>query len=380
MLQTALLATRRAVRDALREEFGSGAAGGAAAGAGERGPVVVALSGGADSLALAAAAAYVGERGGFAAAAVVVDHGLQAGSDRVAERAASQARGLGLEPVLVRRVAVRESSEAGGPEAAARDARYAALARAAREIGAAVILTAHTRDDQAEQVLLGIARGSGARSLSGVPPRRELGDGLVVLRPFVRADPSITRVVTEAACREAGLDAWRDPQNADPAFARARVRASVLPLLERELGPGVAAALARTADLAREDAEAFDAMVAEQIEEIVEHAEAGIAVSVAALAANPAALRHRIIRRVAEAEFGRELSREHTLAIAALVTHWRGQGPVEVPGITVLRAGGRIEFARRTGSPRRRRGCADGDRAEGGGARGVAGTPDAMEE
>ncbi|MEJ6489109.1 tRNA lysidine(34) synthetase TilS [Leucobacter sp. USCH14] len=348
MLQNALLATRRAVRDALREEFGRSRPGST----GRRGRVLVALSGGADSLALAAATAFGAAREGFSAGAVIVDHGLQIGSDRVAEQAAAGARGLGLDPVLVRRVEVTTGASTGGPEAAARKARYAALADAAREVGAVAILTAHTRDDQAEQVLLGIARGSGTRSLAGIPPRRSLDAGLVVLRPFVRAESAITRAVTEAACAEAGFEAWQDPQNADRAYTRVRARTTVLPLLERELGPGVAAALARTAELAREDAEAFDTMVAEQIEEIVEHAEAGIAVSVAALAANPAALRHRIIRRVAEAEFGRELSREHTLAVAALVTHWRGQGPIEVPGITVTRVRGRLEFVRRTGSPR----------------------------
>lgn len=332
----------------MRAEYGAADPGDGA----DRGLLLVALSGGADSLALAAAAAFTAPRERFSVGAVVVDHGLQSDSAEVADRAADQARQLGIAPVVVRRVAV-SASAARGPEAAAREARYAALANTAREVGAIAILTAHTRDDQAEQVLLGIARGSGARSLAGIPPRRALDAGLVALRPFVGADPAVTRATTEAACREARLDAWEDPQNSDPAYTRVRVRSTVLPLLERELGPGVAAALARTADLAREDAEAFDAMITEQIEEIVEHAEAGIAVSAGALAANPAALRHRIIRRVAEAEFGSELSREHTLAIAALVTHWRGQGPIEVPGITVARVGGRIEFTRRVGSPRR---------------------------
>lgn len=372
MLQTALLATRHAVRDALRAELGGSTDPSRASRGAENPRVLVALSGGADSLALAAAVAFVASREGFTAGAVIVDHGLQLGSAAVADRAADQARGLGLEPVVIRRVAVAAAGErADGPEAAARDARYAALADVARQLGARAILTAHTRDDQAEQVLLGIARGSGARSIAGIPPRRELGDGLVVLRPFVRPDPSITREITVAACGEARLEPWQDPHNADHAYARVRVRETVLPTLERELGPGVVAALARTADLAREDAEAFDEFIEEQIEEIVEHAEAGIAVSVGALAANPAALRHRIIRRVADAEFGSELSREHTLAIASLVTHWRGQGPIEVPGITVSRAGSRVAFTRRLGSPR------SGQPAT---ADGVAATPPAVEE
>jgi tRNA(Ile)-lysidine synthase len=125
------------------------------------------------------------------------------------------------------------------------------------------------------------------------------------------------------------------------------VRESVLPVLESEIGPGIAESLARTAEQLREDAEAFDAMIDEFIEEICEPAEAGIAVSVAALAANPAALRNRIIRLVASSEFGVSLSRGHTLAVAALVTDWHGQGPVDLPGIVVHRDGGRIVFSAR---------------------------------
>lgn len=325
--------------------------------------MLAALSGGADSLALAAAIAYEAPKAGMRAGAVIVDHGLQSGSAAVAARAAASARGLGLDPVIVRRVDVDGAGETGdGPEAAARSARYAAFAEvagaavAAGDVagagGARAILTAHTRDDQAEQVLLGLARGSGTRSLAGIPPVRRLTARCVILRPFLVSEPEITRAITEAACAQQGLEYWRDPHNTDPAYARVRVRSRVLPLLERELGPGVAAALARTADLAREDADAFDTMVDEQVEEIVAHSEAGISVSVAALAANPAALRHRMIRRIAHAEFGSQLSREHTLQIAALSTDWRGQGALHLPGIRVHRERGRIVFARHDGSPR----------------------------
>ncbi|QIM17485.1 tRNA lysidine(34) synthetase TilS [Leucobacter insecticola] len=302
---------------------------------------LVALSGGADSLALAAALAFEAPKADWRAGAVIVDHGLQQGSAEVAERAAEQARLLGLDPVVIRGVQVDAGAE--GPEAAARDARYAALCAIAADTRAATILTAHTRDDQAEQVLLGIARGSGSRSLAGIPPVRG-----VIRRPFL----GISRSDTEAACAAQGLQPWNDPQNQDLQFARVRVRQRIMPLFEAELGPGIAGALARTAEQAREDAEAFDTMVDEQIEEIVEPAEAGIAVSVAALHANPAAIRHRLIRRVAAAEFGSELSREHTMSIAALVTDWRGQGAVFVPGIRVTRSGGRIIFSRQIGSPR----------------------------
>ncbi|QIK62845.1 tRNA lysidine(34) synthetase TilS [Leucobacter viscericola] len=334
-LPPAVAMTRVAVRRALLGFEGRGSD------ATELPLALVALSGGADSLALAAAAAFVGSREGWRIGTVIVDHGLQPGSAEVAERAAAQATQLGLDPVTVVRVSV-DAPELG-PEAAAREARYSALEEQAAHSGASLILTAHTRDDQAEQVLLGIARGSGSRSLAGIPPQRGL-----ILRPFL----GVTRADTVAACEAQSLEPWLDPHNEDTAYARVRVRRRVLPVLEAELGPGVAAALARTAEQAREDAAAFDEMVDEQIEDIVEHAEAGIAVSTAALSANPAALRHRIIRRVAEAEFGSELSREHTLAIAALVTDWHGQGAIYVPGVRVTRSAGKLLFVRQVGSPR----------------------------
>jgi tRNA(Ile)-lysidine synthase len=273
---------------------------------------------------------------------VTVDHGLQQGPAEVAEAAARQAEQLGFD-ARVERVHVGDE---GGPEAAARTARYTALVRVAREADAAAILVAHTLDDQAETVLLGLARGSGAASLQGMSPASDLG-GIPLLRPFL----AVPRATTRAACAAQGLQPWDDPHNDDPACARVRVRTRVLPVLEAELGPGVAEALARTAEQLREDAAAFAEMIAETIEDIVEHAEAGIAVSVAALAANPAALRHRIIRHVVASEFGQSLSRAQTLEVARLVTDWAGQGPVDLPGCSARREGGRIVF---TAGPGRR--------------------------
>jgi len=343
--------------------------------------VLVALSGGADSLALAAALAFEAVRAGVRAGAVVVDHGLQVNSAEVAARAAEQARGLGLDPVVVRRVRVDEGATldgepSPGPEAAARAARYSALDAVRRETGAETIVTAHTRDDQAEQVLLALARGSGTRAIAGIPPARG-----VIRRPFL----SVDRATTLAACRAQGLEPWVDPHNSDPSFTRVRVRERALPLLERELGPGVAANLARSAELAREDADALDAMAAALLREILdaqsqqectlaaarctfvgaegagvggtvhevaeagskggEAAEAGedltASLPVTVLAEAPPALRQRVIRLLAREQFGSHLSREHTLAIAALVTEWRGQGPIDVPGLTVTRTGAR---------------------------------------
>ena len=298
------------------------------------GLVLVALSGGPDSLASAAALAF--EAPGRAGA-VIVDHGLQSGSDAVAERARQQAESLGLDPVRVVRVTV--ASESGdGPEAAARAARYAALDESARETGAVAVLLGHTLDDQAETVLLGLARGSGGGSLQGMPRASGL---------FFRPLLGIRRATTVRACADQGLEPWHDPHNDDPAYARVRARRRVLPVLEAELGPGIAEALARTAEGLREDEEAFATMIDEVAEELAEFIDGGIAVPVAALAANPAALRQRIIRFVVRSEFGVSLSRTHTLEVARLVTDWRGQGPIDVPGVRVARAGGRIEFRAR---------------------------------
>lgn len=329
--------------------------------------VLVACSGGPDSLALAAAAAFVAasaaRRGltGWRVGAVVVDHGLQPGSAAVAERAAAGCRALGLDPVVVVAVGAAAAAGAGGPEAAARDARYAALDAEAARLGAAAVLLGHTRDDQAEGVLLGLARGSGARSLAGMPAARGL-----LRRPLL----GVSRAETVAACAALGLDPWHDPTNAPAdgdagAPARSRVRARVLPVLERELGPGVAAALARSADLLREDADALDALAAELLARAEAAAGSAVAPAAAApavpaavlldaavLAAAPAALRHRALRAAAVragAPAG-AVTRAHVAAVAALVTDWRGQGPVHLPGrVAASRACGRL--ALRAASP-----------------------------
>jgi tRNA(Ile)-lysidine synthase len=315
-LSPAIAHTRRAVRAVLPAD----------------GLVLVALSGGPDSLALAAATAF--EASGRAGA-VIVDHGLQAGSDLVASNAADQARALGLDPVVVVRVEVGTD---GGPEAAAREARYRALSEAAQSTGASAVLLGHTLDDQAETVLLGLARGSGATSLQGM----DAVSG-VYRRPLL----GIRRSVTEQACADAGLTPWNDPQNLDPAFTRVRVRQTVLPLLEAELGPGIAEALARTAEQLREDADALDHFAEEIVEELADIAEAGISLPVSALEANPPALRQRLIRLAVQGEFHLSLSRQHTLEVARLVTDWHGQGPLDLPGLVVRREGGLIVFSAR---------------------------------
>jgi tRNA(Ile)-lysidine synthase len=271
------------------------------------GPWCVALSGGADSLALTAAAAALRPT-----SALIVDHGLQCGSHLVATRAREQAMTLGCVAAHVVPVTVEGP---GGPEAAARAARYAAL-DAAR--GEAPVLLGHTLDDQAETVLLGLGRGSGPRSIAGMVP---------YTAPWGRPLLDIRRTVTRAACAELGLSPWEDPHNADPRFTRVRLRREVLPLLDDVLNGGVAEALARTARALREDTEALDAMAADWVDRAP-----GPTLAVAALTELPGALRRRVIRRWLLAQGARDLRDGQIRAVDALLTDWRGQGGVAVPG------------------------------------------------
>jgi tRNA(Ile)-lysidine synthase len=266
----------------------------------------VALSGGADSLALTAVAAVLQPT-----TALIVDHRLQSDSARVAATAREQAIALGCVDAQVLCVDVGTQ---GGPEAAARTARYRALDSAR---GGAPVLLAHTLDDQAETVLLGLGRGSGARSIAGMRPCDP---------PWYRPLLGIRRAVTHAACAELGLTPWHDPHNADRRFTRTRLRAEVMPLLEDVLGGGVAEALARTATALREDTETLDDMADRALAE----ATAGAALDTALLAVLPDAVRRRVIRGWLLAGGACGLTDKQIRAVDALVTAWRGQGGVAV--------------------------------------------------
>ena len=294
------------------------------------GLVLVGLSGGADSLALAAATAFEAGRAGIRAGVVIVDHNLQTGSADVAARAAETASRLGLDPVLVLSVTV--GGDGTGPEAAARTARYAAFTVALEQTGASGVLLGHTLDDQAETVLLGLARGSGPTSLRGMAARTG-----PILRPLL----GIRRAATRQFCADAGLVPWTDPQNFDPRYARVRARETVLPLLESELGPGVAVALARTAQALREDSDALD----ELADAVARTHWANGTIDAAVLASQPAAVRQRVIRLGVEQECGVWLDRGQTLAVAALVTDWHGQGALSLPGVRVVRRDGMLNFS-----------------------------------
>ncbi|TNY35273.1 tRNA lysidine(34) synthetase TilS [Thermomonospora catenispora] len=320
----AVAAVRRAVRRAIADLP-------------EGTPLLVACSGGADSLALAAATAFEAPRAGRAAGGVTVDHGLQEGSARVAERVVRTMRELGLDPA--ESVAVTVDGD-GGPENAARRARYAALDGAARRLGAAVLL-GHTLDDQAETVLLGLARGSGARSLAGMPPVFRRGD-VRYIRPLLDLD----RTTTRKACTALGLQPWEDPHNRDPAYTRVRVRHRVLPALEEALGPGVPQALARTARLLRDDAEALDALAERAHAEAARDGE----LQVAALEGLPRAVRTRVLRRaaVSAGSPAGTLAAVHVDELDRLITRWRGQRHVDLPGgVRAFRTRGRLRFERR---------------------------------
>jgi len=300
---------------------------------------LVGLSGGADSLALATATGFVAPRAGLRWGVVVVDHRLQPGSERVAATAAAQASALGADPVRVERV----DGTVGplGPEGSARKARLAALRRVATETEAAAVLLAHTRDDQAENVLLGLARGSGSRSLAGMAPRAG-----VLRRPLL----DLTRAEARQVCAASGLTPWTDPHNADPAYTRSRVRTDVLPVLEQQLGPGVAYALARTADLLRADADLLDRLADELFAAVTMPGESG-ALDVAGLARAPGALRGRVLRAAA-VEAGApatDVTAGHVAELDRLVTDWHGQVGVDLPGrLRASRDGGTVRFTRDT--------------------------------
>ncbi|HEX5089512.1 MAG TPA: tRNA lysidine(34) synthetase TilS [Nocardioides sp.] len=280
--------------------------------------VLVACSGGPDSLALLSATVFEGHRHGFRVIGVTVDHGLQEESAAHAAHVVEQMAGLGVDETASARVQV---SGGRGPEAAAREARYAVLDEMAQHYGALGVLLGHTMDDQAETVLLGLTRGSGGRSLAGM--RRRFG---VYRRPLL----DVTRADTVTACQVEGITYWNDPHNIDSAYPRVRVRRKVLPVLEDELGPGVARTLARTADQLRADMELLDQLAQTAHDDLRDPD----GLEVKALADLPLATRNRVLR-LAALEAGAidsELFHVHVVALGQLVASRRGGAEVQLPG------------------------------------------------
>jgi tRNA(Ile)-lysidine synthase len=291
--------------------------------------ILVAVSGGADSLALAHALSVESKEYVISVIGVTIDHQLQEQSSAQAEKVKLQLKEFGMD-CIIKKVTVNVKD---GLEASARTARYEALQEVAKEKNAVAVFLGHTRDDQAETVLLGLARGSGTRSLSGMAHHNGL---------YVRPLLEITRIQNERYCEELKLHFWNDPHNQNPEFARVRVRNEALPALEKSIGPGIAEALARSAHLLRDDADALDHWA--KREEI--HLDLAD-LDCSHLEALPRAIRTRIIRAAiyaAGAPAGM-VTLEHVSAVEALVSAWSGQGALNLPGgVKVERISGRLSL------------------------------------
>lgn len=288
--------------------------------------IIVGVSGGADSLALAIVLHAEARERQLQLIPVVLNHNLQSGSGEVAEQTIATLNQCGIAGGIIRNLTVQITD---GLEASARRARYAEFASLASELGVRAIFLAHTHNDQAETVLLGLARGSGGKSLQGMAERNGL-----YRRPFL----GVKREVTEEICAENKIHFWSDPQNFSEEFLRVKIRRKVLPFLESEIGPGIAEALVRTATLLRQDSELLEAMAAEY--------QGGLECQ--NLAALPIAIRSRVLRAAiyaAGAPSG-SISAEHLAPIEALVTEWNGQGPTSLPGgVKVERISGRLSLS-----------------------------------
>lgn len=300
--------------------------------------VAVACSGGADSLAVASELVFVARKIGWRTAALIVDHGMQEGSAEVTHRAALTCERLGVDSVQTARISV---AGAGGPEAAARTGRYQALSDMANEIGATTVLLGHTIDDQAETVLLGLARGSGTKSLAGMRPHIGL-----FRRPFL----GLTRLDTEAICANAGIDFWVDPTNlhSHDGPLRSQVRGRVLPLIDQVLGPKIVNTLARTAQQLQDDTDVLDSLAQDLFERAHDPGNlTEVTLSVEVLKNAPRALRTRVLRiaAIAAGAPAGTLNFRHIEEVERLIMHWHGQQPINLPGAyQAARVAGTIAF------------------------------------
>ena len=290
--------------------------------------ILIGVSGGADSMALAVATLLECKTAGVDLVAIVIDHQLQDLSALVAERTHTELLRIGFESVEIIPVVV---DLLDGMEASARRARYQAFEVAISKYQPDYFFLAHTKNDQAESVLLGLARGSGTRSLSGIAEVNGL---------YVRPILDIDRSTTEATCTENGISPWVDPQNSDLHYARVRVRNAVLPVLEANLGPGISDALARSARILREDADALDLLATQFLL-------GGDPLEVEKLALLPKAIRIRVLRMAIYAAGAPEgtLTADHLAPVEALITDWHGQGEISLPGgVKVARISGRLSL------------------------------------
>ena len=320
-LSPAMADIRRAIRDAWDQ-----------VGLTKGSTVAVACSGGADSLALASAALFEGKRADLKVIAAIVNHNLQEGSKEVALKTQGLLTEMGFDLVEVVDVVVQQNSL--GMEAAARNSRYEALAEFANKHNAAFTMLGHTLDDQAETVLLGLARGSGAKSMAGMPTLSSDGK---YLRPLLK----ITRKETVSYCEDLGLEYWSDPQNLDTKFSRVKARLKVLPVLEEELGPGIAQALSRTAEILQDDISYLEDQADQAFKEVAKTTNNSVVIDVSGLEKLPKAIANRVIH-TSLSLMGAEPAKVQIDAVMDLVNNWHGQKPLTLPSVRVERKGQEI--------------------------------------
>lgn len=289
--------------------------------------VLLAVSGGPDSMALALAAGFELPKMGIKVSAAIVNHNLQLGSGEVAMTTANRLQKLGIESTIIN---ITVPSGKGGPEALARDARYEALENYREEVAADYILLGHNLDDQAESVMLGLTRGSGLKSIAGM----KLVDGYLV-RPLL----GLEKATLEKACTDSGTEYWVDPHNQDEAFTRVRIR-KLMQKIEAELGPGVNQALARTADLAQK----ADDYLSLEARKLIDTAKKDAGYEVSVLGEAHVALMHKALQLICIDSGAQSVSRAQVLGVAELIGNWHGQKPLSLSGITVERVRDQILF------------------------------------
>lgn len=294
--------------------------------------VVVAVSGGADSLLLAHCLVLEGADLALTIHGVVIDHQLQPNSGEIALEAKNSLIQLGITSVDVIAVNVDKRD---GIEADARRARYEALNAYAKKVGAAAIFLGHNQDDLAESVLLGLTQGAGTKSLAGMAEH----DG-IYRRPFL----TVSREEVLMACAEAQITYWSDPHNDDERFTRVKIRKQVIPFLESEMGPGIKEALARSARIFREDSDALDTLTDEIFATIADPS----SIEIALLEPLPSAVRKRVIRRALARLGASRVTAEQLGWVDALISQWRGQKEVALPaGVTARRESGRLALSKK---------------------------------
>jgi tRNA(Ile)-lysidine synthase len=295
--------------------------------------LLVAVSGGADSLALAKATEFEAKKLNLKIAAAVIDHSLQPMSDQVAKEASRALQAMGFEEVHIKKVRVGKK---GGPEAAAREARYTALEALRLKTKSHFVVLGHTASDQAETILLGMVRGSGSKSLSGMSEKTGY-----LLRPLL----GIERETTEQFCKDSGIKFWLDPQNNDKKYLRVLIRKTILPFLEKQLGGSVATSLIRTSEQLREDSQYLDAQAKAKYLKFAKVSAASVSFDAIKLAKLAPAILNRVIK-IALDSFEKESGRRHVVAVADLVLSWHGQKPLTLPGVRVGRKANTITFTK----------------------------------